>query len=261
MLLATRGAETRIITIHGGRFVQKSRRKGQLFCAYIGALLRRFDAVIAVNEEQVDFLIRELHIDTSKVYMIPAYIPALGSDMNMTIPKKIQEMMQGRRMILGSGQATPTYGHHILMRAVGTLGRRDDLLLVIALYSTRDTEHLNMLEHMRAGMNNCIFVYDLPPDVFCALLAEADVYVRSTYADGDSVTVREALSQGCYVIASDCIDRPDGVNTFKSGCHESLSDCLQRALYSQGDCGVHAEQQHDFSRDVMLLYKSLTGSE
>ncbi|NLB74827.1 MAG: glycosyltransferase family 4 protein [Firmicutes bacterium] len=260
MLLATLGAQTRIITIHGGTFVQKCRRKGRLFCAYIGALLRCFDAVIAVNEEQVGFLVRALQVDESKVHMIPAYIPASAPDVNTIFPKAIREMMQGRRIVLGSGQATRTYGHDILMRAVEKQGIRDDLLLIIALYSTRDTEYLDMLEKARTGMHNCIFVYDLPPEVFASLLTEADVYVRPTYVDGDSVTVREALAQGCCVIASDCIDRPEGVNTFKSGCHESLSDCLQKALRFQTGCGTNMKQQRNFSHDVMLLYKRLIGS-
>ena len=36
--------------------------------------------------------------------------------------------------------------------------------------------------------------------MFASLLTEADVYVRPTYVDGDSVTVREALAQGCCVM-------------------------------------------------------------
>ncbi len=257
MLLATRGAQTRIITIHGGTFVRKCRRKGPLFCAYIRMLLRAFDAVIVVNDEQADFLIGELQLNASMVHTIPAYIRPPASDTHMAIPREVREAIQGRRVIVGSGQPTRTYGHDLLMKAVGRLGNRGDLILVIALYSTGDTEYLRMLERMRDGMHNCIFVYDLEPEVFNAVLAETDVYVRPTYVDGDSVAVREALAHGCRVIASDCIRRPDGVHTFKSGCDESLGDCLQRALCLHTDRCSYAEQQHDFAQDVMLLYKGL----
>lgn len=257
LLLATHGAQTRIITIHGGTFVQKCRRKGPLFCTYMRALLRSFDAVIVVNNEQAEFLIGELELDASMVHMIPAYIRPPESDTDTAIPIEVREAVKGRRVIVGSGQPTRIYGHDLLLKAVGKLDNRDDLMVVIALYSTGDAEYLRMLDRMREGMSNCMFVYDLEPDEFNALLAETDIYVRPTYTDGDSVAVREALANGCRVVASDCIDRPDGVATFKSGCDESLRDCLQRVICSLTDTYPSAEQQHDSAQDVMAIYKNL----
>jgi glycosyltransferase involved in cell wall biosynthesis len=144
-----------------------------------------------------------------------------------------------------------------LLRAIEKLDKRDDLLLVIALYSAGDIEYLRMLERIRDGMHNCVFVHDLEPDAFNALLAKTHIYVRPTYVDGDSVAVREALANGCRVVASDCIDRPHGVDTFKSGCDDSLRDCLQRVLSLHTDTRSHVEQQRDFAQDVMSVYKKL----
>ncbi len=260
MLLATRGAQTRIITVHGGTFVRKCRRKGLLFYTYIRTLLRSFDAVIVVNDEQADFLIGELQLDSSTVHMIPAYIQPSASDTHTTIPREVREAIHGRKVVVGSGQPNRTYGHDLLMKAVGRAGSKSDVILIIALYGTGesvDPEYLRLLGHMRDSMPNCIFVDDLEPEEFNALLAETDVYVRPTYVDGDSVAVREALAHGCRVIASDCIRRPNGVDTFKSGCDESLCDCLQRALFSPTGRYLYVEQQRDFAQDVMSLYKKL----
>lgn len=62
------------------------------------------------------------------------------------------------------------------------------------------------------------------------LLSRADVLVRPTLADGDSVTVREALALGCRVVASDAVARPAAARTFPVGDAEALAAALERAL-------------------------------
>jgi glycosyltransferase involved in cell wall biosynthesis len=62
------------------------------------------------------------------------------------------------------------------------------------------------------------------------MISASDVFVRPTFTDGDSISVREALSLGIPVIASDCVERPDGVVLFKTGNAGDLSGKLQCAL-------------------------------
>jgi glycosyltransferase involved in cell wall biosynthesis len=63
-----------------------------------------------------------------------------------------------------------------------------------------------------------------------AVLAAADVFVRPTRADGDAVSVREALALGTRVVASDAAPRPDGVTTFPTGDPRALAEAIVRAL-------------------------------
>jgi hypothetical protein len=63
------------------------------------------------------------------------------------------------------------------------------------------------------------------PNVICInggvpqwpLLPNVVVFLRLTTTDGDSVSVREALEQGCKVVATDVCTRPAGVYLTKSG--------------------------------------------
>jgi len=59
----------------------------------------------------------------------------------------------------------------------------------------------------------------------------SDIYLRPTSTDGDAVAVRESLSLGTPVVASDIVSRPAGVNLFhhrdQSAFFETVSAVLQ----------------------------------
>ena len=62
---------------------------------------------------------------------------------------------------------------------------------------------------------------------FISLLEEIDIYIRPTSTDGNSVAVQEALIIGKQVVASDVIDRGEGVNSFKYNDFEDFMSKLQ----------------------------------
>jgi glycosyltransferase involved in cell wall biosynthesis len=57
-----------------------------------------------------------------------------------------------------------------------------------------------------------------------------DLFVRPTRADGDSISVREALGLGVRVLASDVGQRPPGVVRFSVGDPASLAAGARAAL-------------------------------
>jgi glycogen(starch) synthase len=56
-----------------------------------------------------------------------------------------------------------------------------------------------------------------------AVIASCDVFVRPTRADGDALSVREALALGRTVVASDAGHRPPGCLVFGAGDGEALA--------------------------------------
>jgi len=58
---------------------------------------------------------------------------------------------------------------------------------------------------------------DLEHELCLALMSRSAVFVRPTFRDGDSISVREAVSLGVHVIASNVGTRPDGVLLFEPG--------------------------------------------
>jgi glycosyltransferase involved in cell wall biosynthesis len=62
-----------------------------------------------------------------------------------------------------------------------------------------------------------------------ALMAACDVFVRPTLADGDSVSVREALALGCRVVATSVGHRPAEVRLVPPAAVGALADALVEA--------------------------------
>jgi glycogen(starch) synthase len=58
----------------------------------------------------------------------------------------------------------------------------------------------------------------------------SQVFIRPTFEDGDSISVREALSLGVPVVASRVGMRPDGAILFHPGDVEDLISKIELAL-------------------------------
>lgn len=72
------------------------------------------------------------------------------------------------------------------------------------------------------------------------VLAAADVFVRPTRADGDAITVREALALGCAVVASEVGHRPAACLTFPPGDRRALAARLRQAIQLGRSAGALA---------------------
>lgn len=86
---------------------------------------------------------------------------------------------------------------------------------------------------------------------FCSVLKYADCYIRFTTTDGDSLSIKEALSLKKNVIASNVVSRPEGV---------ILTDIQPTSLFERivtfeaNELDISVE---DGFEKLMLLYKTL----
>jgi glycosyltransferase involved in cell wall biosynthesis len=87
-----------------------------------------------------------------------------------------------------------------------------------------------------------------------SLLQKADVFLRATRDDGDSLSVREALENGNTVIASDCVTRPEGCILFRSG---DSADLLEKLENSVRHPIRQQYRQPDYSDNIFHLYHEL----
>lgn len=245
-------AHVRVITIHSGSFVQKTSTRWPLARWVSAALLRKFDHIITVNEDQKNFLKNFLKIEPERIHVIPAFIrPSAGGG---DLPESIRKLRDCSILVVGSGYATSLYAHEILLEAVGRLQDVGlDIALVVAVYSKYEEPYFSKLKERIKCMSKVLLVQDMEPEMFNRLLELADVYVRTARRDGDSVAVREALFHGCHVIASNCIPRPMGCEIFITDNVESLYSTLKRVIRTGRNALIN-NAGRDYAEDVISIY-------
>lgn len=87
------------------------------------------------------------------------------------------------------------------------------------------------------------------PISFVALLEYIDGMIRNTVTDGDSVSVREGLSAGVPVFASDCVSRPSGTILY-----HSIQE-LENLLHQEHKITV--EKKTDTLEELIRIYEKI----
>jgi glycogen(starch) synthase len=91
----------------------------------------------------------------------------------------------------------------------------------------------------QAGLAESVrFLGDVDHEMCLALMARSDVFVRPTFRDGDSVSVREAVSMGIPVVASNVGTRPPETLLFEPGDSQALAFQIERALERRPSVGI-----------------------
>ena len=81
--------------------------------------------------------------------------------------------------------------------------------------------------------------------------------VRSTFADGDAITVREALDLGVPVVASDTDFRPAGVVLFRKGDAVDLLEKLTEVLATPRAQVDRPSDPGQPGRDLWRIYREI----
>ncbi|MCO4763569.1 MAG: glycosyltransferase family 4 protein [Myxococcales bacterium] len=82
----------------------------------------------------------------------------------------------------------------------------------------------------RGQLGHRLLVHTEPLQEASDLWAIADIFARPTRSDGDSVSIREALSLGTPTLASDVVARPAGVVEFPSGDGDAAGTAALQVL-------------------------------
>jgi glycosyltransferase involved in cell wall biosynthesis len=100
---------------------------------------------------------------------------------------------------------------------------------------------------------------DLPRPVTLNLLAGADLMLRTTWYDGDAISVREALHYSVRVVASDNGMRPNGVVLFPARDPGSLEHAILDTLKQPKLPHTPPPAVEDNLKAVLEVYQELGG--
>ena len=229
--LAARLKQTRaLLTIHSGLFPGYTQKFGPVSRRLARWTLDSFCRVIAVNAE-IGGAMRDLGVSEADLAVIPAF---LGVPNGRAIAGTERALVEGSRPLVvavAGGDKDPEMGLPTVIAALPALIERFPGLRVLFIGWQVGPKTRPLIEAGKLGAH-ALCVGEISHERCLGLLQEADVVVRSTFADGDAITVREALDLGVPVVASDTDFRPAGVVLFKKGDAADLAEKLTGVLGS-----------------------------
>jgi glycosyltransferase involved in cell wall biosynthesis len=225
-------------------------------------VFRRFDRTIAVNAEIAAFFER-IGVRRERIRLIsPHSLPSSHARDSVELPPAVESFFRD---------------HHPLLITVGLLEKEYDLSLQIAalgqvrekwptaglLIAGSGSLHDSLEKQIeRQSYAEQILLYgDMPHAATLQAIARADVMLRTTWYDGDALSVREALHFGLPVIATDNGMRPEGVHLIPARDLEALLVAIEDVLRNPRERIQPAEQTEDANLlAVFELYEELAKS-
>ncbi|MBA2304139.1 MAG: glycosyltransferase family 4 protein [Acidobacteria bacterium] len=251
-----------VLTFHSGGYPSGDGGRSVRARSLRGFILRRPDAVIAVNLEIANWF-RRLGVPEERINLICPFAPVSVPD-ETVMPPAIRDFARAHSPLLTTvGLLEPEYDLALQIGAMSAIRQRyPGAGLVIVGSGSLDRQLRDAIAAAPAA-RDILLCGDVPHAATIRLLADSDVFLRTTLYDGDSVSVREALQVGVPVIASDNGMRPDGVHLIpRSDPHAlvaAIDDVLRRAAGSSSAAGpTQGLQPLD---DVIDLYRRLVGGQ
>jgi glycogen synthase len=124
----------------------------------------------------------------------------------------------------------PEYGFDLMVAGLAEFRVRHPRFGCVVMGSGEEQAQARRLVKDAGLEDNLLLVGDVEHDTCLELMSRSDVFLRSTLSDGDSISVREAISLGVPVVASRTGARPVGTILFEPGNVEDMLSKLDLAL-------------------------------
>lgn len=249
------GART-LITLHSHK---KMTGAGRVFRdLLVRAACRVADGTIAVSQE----IARKTGVEAT---IVPAYIePSTDEEIvSDDVAAWIEQQKQSGRTVISMNasntakiEGVDLYGCDLLIDALSPPAGLDDFSAIICISTTGpDATYLSDLRSRVLDRNLQSRVWLRHSDTsFAGILRESDVFVRPTITDGDSLSVREALSYGVPTVASNAAERPEGTKVFRSRDLDHFTQCVREAANDVAPRQLH---RAEFVEDILSVYRTL----
>jgi glycogen synthase len=250
---------TAILTLHSGLLPGYVARFGVVRRRLARWILRPFTRVICVNPG-ICRSVNSLGIAAARTAVIPAFLGVPGAPELSSSDRTLVAGFRPLLVAVAGGEEDPERGLAVVLRAVQQLlPTYPNLGAVLMGWQVGRKTRPLISELGLTGHAVCLG--EVSHDRCLALLRASDVTVRSTFVDGDAITVREALALGVPVVASDTDFRPEGVTLFRRGDVSDLVAKLGQVLAHPAGGASSVRPPRDQSAAIWQLYAELVGSE
>jgi glycosyltransferase involved in cell wall biosynthesis len=220
-----------VFTFHSGGYPSSSEGRSAHPGTLRAFVLRRFDALIAVNEEIAQFF-RRLGVETSRVHVISPYLGFTASVQSQScLPQQVSDFLAAHNPVLISvGGLEPEYDVSLQMKALGSIRTRHPKAGLLVAGSGSLAEVVRKECSLLPYADHILLNGDLAHGATLQAMQSSDIMLRTTWYDGDAISVREALQLGVPVIASDNGMRPEGTHLIPARDPDALLAMAEKIL-------------------------------
>lgn len=255
-----------ILTAHGDTLVYDLNSRIPLIAFLTRRALTRVDRIIAVSDDLQQRLTRLLAVPID-------VIPASSGRACRSLPSRIASDGDRRSFVLaayrvGVSKKQDIYGVGLALEALAEAvrsGLSAELKVFVANppKSGRERRYFRGLRRMlEADYLDALVRWHFGERLTDHLRGDS-VFLRPTFLDGDSVSVREALTLGADVIASDAAVRPPGCRVFAKGnvleLARSMAEPTSQGAQVSLESDIDLSDDEESIRSILRVYGTTRG--
>ena len=247
-----------VLTFHSGGYPSSPEGQTAEPFSLRGLVLRRFDRLIGVNPEIIQFF-RRLGIPDSRMRLIFPHAFST-QDESIELPDAMDRFFRDHSPVFISvGLLEPEYDLQLQIEVIGKVRETLTRAGLMLIGSGSLEQELRARITSKPYAEHMLLCGDLAHDVTMKCVRQATAMLRTTLYDGDAVSVREALHLGTPVIASDNGMRPAGVKLIPKQDLEALrAATLELAASAQAVRSAPAPDEANLEA-VFNVYQELVG--
>lgn len=255
-ILGKMTGKTAIVTVHSGGAPSYISELTGLRKLLFQKFLRLYDSVISVNDS-IRASLQHWGVKRERLYCIPAYL-GLRCEPQPLGDAALERFFTEHSPVLCSIVAfRPEYGLDTLLELCEKMRGANPDCGIVVIGSGGDSQKFRDMILAKRLSESFHLLIDSPPETTYAVLKKSAIFLRLTEYDGDAVSVREALSLGVAVVATDTAFRPSGVKTYAYGDMKQLIEVVTDTLTLRAE-SVADDRGHrarDFFHEICALYR------
>lgn len=215
-----------MLTIHSGLLPQYLDSCGCYLRWIIKLALHAQASVYCVNREIITAV---KALGCQRTVLMPAFL--FDESALLPVDAALTERLKAFHPVITTvAFFRPEYGLELLISALGELAKQYPAIGCVIIGSGNDKAQLQQLAARTGVAERLLWLGDIEHGLCLSMIRNSDLFVRPTLADGDAISVREALRLGVPVVASDVGHRPHQAILFKCGDVKDLVDKCVAAL-------------------------------
>jgi glycosyltransferase involved in cell wall biosynthesis len=246
-----------VLTFHSGGYPSSKEGQTARPGTLRGFIFRRLDRIISVNEEMVAMFHR-FGVPSDRIRLIAPH--AFVQPPPAQVRPDIADFLQLHSPVLATvGGLEPEYDIPFQVEVLGELLPRFPRLGLVIIGAGSLEREIRDLIGSKPYSSHLLLCGDVNHDETLRVIQDCSVLLRTTFYDGDSIAVREALHFGTPVIATDNGMRPPGVHLIAASDRDACRRIVEQILDGSTSASPLARDEMNDNNllAVLQLYREL----